>query len=208
MGKFSRNLKIWWYGLPELRDSGTVRQQQFVSNFANLCNNFIRPKVSERQLVVRSGSYRGLHIGLKFQVNKISQLKRPFRPVLVCLLLMPLLSPQQLLLQELNHDAPLFEPCLKVWDCIGLYHINSQMPWFLTIQNFKWCRVQRSVETSNVPEFSQSEPLLPLIRTSMNKAPKIALQTLINPLCLAISLRMVGYTHPQLGFGHFEQLLP
>jgi len=42
----------------------------------------------------------------------------------------------------------------------------------------------------------------------MNKAPEIAFQTLIHPLCLAISLGVVSCAHLQLSLGHFEKLLP
>ena len=54
------------------------------------------------------------------------------------------------------------------------------MSGFLTIENFKGCGIQRCVKTGIIPEFSQCDPLLPLSWTSMNKAPEIAFQTLIN----------------------------
>lgn len=67
--------------------------------------------------------------------------------------------------------------------------------------------MQKCMKRSIIPPFCQVEPVVPSSRAGTH-TPEIVFQTLINPLCLAISLGMVSCGQVQLNFQCFEHRLP
>lgn len=82
------------------------------------------------------------------------------------------------------------------------------MSWLMPIHGFERCHADHRVVGGIVPELRQWDLEAPAFRASMGETTKMRLQELIDALCIAISLRMVGRTHVQFSVGVFEQLLP
>jgi hypothetical protein len=69
------------------------RELQFVSNLTHGLENEIGAKILINQLLVMVASDRLLDVGLEFDIDPITNLKRSFLPVLVSVMFRALLCP-------------------------------------------------------------------------------------------------------------------
>lgn len=118
-------------------NAGLGRQFEFISNSTNLCFHFIGPKVAIREHMTGSGSHRGLSIGLEFQPNLVTNLKLTFCTMLVSLVLLSLLSTQELLMKQFIDSLALKEPFIQLRHNAVLIRIDTKMPWGVTIKYLK-----------------------------------------------------------------------
>lgn len=89
----------------------TIRRQlQTISNGTNLGNDLKGTIIAESQFMVGSTSNRRLHIRLELQIHPVTVVELSKGYVLICIHLHLLLSPVKMLLNQLMHYLPVFQP--------------------------------------------------------------------------------------------------
>lgn len=146
-----------------------------------------------------------LNIGLQLQKDLITNLKRS---LLVNMCFHALASSMQVLLYQVLSDLSFFQPRLQGWhDRFGVC-CDSPVSRVMSVQCLERGHANNRVIGRIIPELCQWNPEAPALGTSMSETMQKSLRTLVNTLCLTISLRMVRYTHPEFSAGILEELTP